>query len=136
MGRPKSLIDRDLLERLYIHEKMSPAQLATYFSCNRQTIINHLRKHQIRVRTKSEGTALAKIIHRRVNFSGDQREKAYLVGFRIGDLTVDMVNPNGQTIRVSCASTRPEQIELIQSLFEQYGGIVLRDCLKTPTTRP
>lgn len=125
MGRPKSLIDRDLLERLYLSEKMSPKQIAIHFGCNRQTIINHLRLHEIRVRTKGEGTALSKIVHRRADFSGNQVEKAYLVGFRIGDLTVDMANPGGQTIRASCASTRPEQIELIKNLFEQYGGIIL-----------
>ncbi len=125
MGRPKSLIDRDSLERLYISEQMSPKQIASHFGCNRQTIINHLRLYEIRVRTKGEGTALGKIIHHRANFSGNQIEKAYLIGFRIGDLTVDKVNPGGQTIRVSCASTRPEQIELIKNLFEPYGGILL-----------
>jgi hypothetical protein len=125
MGRPKSIIDRDVLEKLYVGEKMSPKQIAIQVGCNRQTIINHLRLHRIRVRTKGEGTALAKIVHRRTDFSGDQIEKAYLIGFRTGDLTVDLVNPNGQTIRASCASTRPEQITLIKNLFEKYGGIIL-----------
>jgi hypothetical protein len=48
-----------------------------------------------------------------------------MIGLRIGDLTVDMANPNGQTIRISCGSTRTEQIELINRLFAPYGHIVM-----------
>lgn len=124
MGRPKIKIEKGTLERLYIHEQRSPKEIARLIGCNRQTIINRMRELGLTIRTKGEGTALAKILYPRKDFSGDVVEKAYLIGFRLGDLTVDMVNPKGLTIRVSCASTRHEQIDLIVGLFEKYGRVL------------
>ncbi|MBN1813659.1 MAG: LAGLIDADG family homing endonuclease, partial [Anaerolineae bacterium] len=66
-----------------------------------------------------------KIAHPRRDFSGDLVEKTYLLGFRQGDLHVNWVNEGGRTIRVECASTRREQIDLIEGLFQSYGHIVL-----------
>ncbi len=125
MVKPRKSMDRNILERLYIHEKQSPKQIAEFMRCSRQTIINRLREYGLPVRTKGEGTALAKVIYPRADFNGTEVEKAYLLGLRIGDLTVDLVNPGGQTIRISCASTRSEQISLIEKLFQPYGRVLL-----------
>jgi LAGLIDADG-like domain len=61
----------------------------------------------------------------RQSFSGDPLERAYLQGFRDGDLHVHKANyhETSQTIMVACASTVAEQIELIKSLFSPYGGV-------------
>src|SRR4029078_8451083 len=56
----------------------------------------------------------------RLDFSGDLTEKAYLVGFRQGDLHVAL---EGNTIVVKCTSTRSEQVELFRLLFETYGHV-------------
>ena len=48
---------------------------------------------------------------------------ALLGGFRLGDLHVNRIRPGGETIRIVCASTRREQVELIRELFESYGYI-------------
>src|SRR5207247_5680529 len=47
-------------------------------------------------------------------------EMAYLVGFRHGDLHVELVV---NTIVVKCTSTRAEQVELFRELFEPYGHV-------------
>jgi hypothetical protein len=56
----------------------------------------------------------------RADFSGDSCEKAYLLGFRIGDLHVA---PQAHSVVIKCTSTRPEQIELFKLLFERYGHV-------------
>ncbi|HLB45585.1 MAG TPA: LAGLIDADG family homing endonuclease [Anaerolineales bacterium] len=125
MGRPKINISRDVLEHLYLDERRSAQEIARLYGCNGQTVINRLRDHCIPIRTRGEGTALAKVISPRTDFSNDLIEKAYLIGFRIGDLTVDLLNAGGQTIRVSCASTKSDQIDLIKELFGRYGRLVI-----------
>jgi len=125
MGRPKIPIPKEELHQLYVEQEMSPKDIAKRYHCHRQTVINRLREYDIPVRSKAAGTALAKIKHPKADFSGDPIEKAYLIGLRQGDLDVRLVNPGGRTIRIECASTRPEQIELIKGLFEPYGHIVL-----------
>jgi len=54
------------------------------------------------------------------DFNGSLNEKAYLTGFRLGDLHVKKYR-FGQTIIVQCTSSKKEQIELIQNLFKKYG---------------
>lgn len=68
----------------------------------------------------------AAIIHPRQSFSGNQAEKAYLIGFRLGDLNVRMDLPTSKTIQVRCGTTIPAQVDLIQRLFEPYGHVNTR----------
>ena len=67
--------------------------------------------------------SIAHIVSKRINFSGDVNEKAYLIGFRIGDLRVRKMYKNSESILVDCGSTKLEQIRLIKRLFEKYGRI-------------
>ncbi len=68
----------------------------------------------------------AAIIHPRHSFSGNQAEKAYLIGFRLGDLNVRMDLPTSKTIHVRCGTTIPAQVDLIRGLFEPYGHVNTR----------
>lgn len=52
--------------------------------------------------------------------------KAYLIGFRIGDLRVRKIWENSETIHVDCGTTIPEQISLIKNLFGRYGRIWMK----------
>jgi hypothetical protein len=56
----------------------------------------------------------------RLDFSGKLPEKAYLLGFRQGDLHVAI---EGNTIVVKCTSTRSEQVTLFRELFSPYGHV-------------
>ncbi|MBI2649334.1 MAG: LAGLIDADG family homing endonuclease [Thaumarchaeota archaeon] len=73
------------------------------------TVFNHLHKRGIRLRDKIE--ALIKTItkHPKTPFSGDLKEKAYLLGFAQGDL---YVTRHGRAIRVKTGTTHPALMEL------------------------
>jgi hypothetical protein len=70
--------------------------------------------------------AIARIEYARHSFSGNQVEKAYLIGFRLGDLNVRMDLPTSKTIQVRCGTTIPAQVQLIRGLFEPYGHVNTR----------
>lgn len=125
MGRKKIGMPLEELQELYVAQELSSTEIASRYGCHSQTIINRLREYGIPVRDRASASAIAKIVHPRRDFSGDLAEKAYLLGFRQGDLHVNWVNEGGRTIRVECASTKQEQIDLIEGLFESYGHIVL-----------
>lgn len=53
-------------------------------------------------------------------FSGDDYEKAYMIGFRQGDLHAKR---EGLGVRISGSTTHPAQISLFRALFEKYGHV-------------
>lgn len=54
MGKPEKPITKEDLERLYVQERRSVKELAAFFSCNASTLLRHLHRKGIRVRTTSE----------------------------------------------------------------------------------
>jgi len=112
-------IPKKRLKFLYEKRGRSSTQLAKIYSCSFKTILNRFREYNIKTRDISE----AHVKYPKKDFSGDLIEKAYLIGFRIGDLHVRRYEENGKIISVQCASTRPEQIVLIRNLFKRYGYV-------------
>lgn len=107
------------LKELYLVQKLSPRKIAKIYNCAYSTI--DYKIHQAKLPTRN--LAEAHVIYPRINFSDDLIEKAYLIGFRIGDLRVRKIYKNSETILVDCASTKSEQIELISKLFSKYGRV-------------
>lgn len=91
--------------------------------CSASHVRDSLREYFIKTRTIQESKALTKPIHKRTNFSENLEEKAYLIGFRIGDLYVNKTHPNSPTIRVSTNTTKKEQRVLFKKLFSKYGHV-------------
>lgn len=112
-------IPKNRLKFLYENKRKTSSQLAKNYSCSFKTILNRLREYNIKIRDISE----AHIKYPKKDFSGNLIEKAYLIGFRIGDLHVRRYEKNGKIISVECASTHLEQIELIRNLFKKYGYV-------------
>lgn len=112
-------IPKNRIKLLYEKQRKSSTQIAKIYSCSSTTILNRLREYCIKTKDISE----AHIKYPKKDFSGDLIEKAYLIGFRIGDLHVRKYEQNGQIISVECASTHPEQITLIHGLFKKYGYV-------------
>jgi transposase-like protein len=112
-----SAVETDALElrRLYLEEGLSMSALAERCGCSLTTIWRKLKAAEIEARPDG-GTPR----YPRQDFSGDPAEKAYLIGFRLGDLNIEV---EGNTIVVKCTSTRSEQIELFRGLFEPYGHV-------------
>lgn len=110
---------KEQLSQWYCDERKTTTEIADLLKVNQVTVIYWMNHFGIPRRSHSE--ALTKTL--RADFSGDLKEKAYLLGFRLGDLHVYQVKEGGETIRIVCASGRMAQIQLIRSLFEEYGHI-------------
>lgn len=139
-------ITRQELNNLYGKQKLSTFQIAQKFGCSHATIVNRMRKFGIKSRGHLgliKPIKISKIVHRseggierrfksygipsrglanraskykKHNFSGDLLEKAYMIGFRLGDLNV--YSPKN-IICVRCSSTKRAQIKLIKNLFKK-----------------
>jgi hypothetical protein len=116
-------IPKNKLKDLYIHQFLSSYQIAKVFSCSQAVIMNRLREFKIPTRTIQEGKALTKPRYPRKDFDGSRHDKAYLIGFRLGDLHIRKTHPNSPTIQVHTNSTRQEQVTLMQKLFNNYGHV-------------
>src|SRR6266545_4477050 len=116
MPAPKGIkVSKEQLSLWYYEEKKSTSEIAVLLGIDPANVIYWMNKLGVQSRNKSE--ALTKTW--RADFSGDLEEKAYLIGFRLGDLHVYQTKPdNGKTIRIMCASSKSAQINLIRSLFE------------------
>lgn len=110
---------REELEDLYINQRLSTWKIAEILHYARSTIYSKIIKFEIPIRNRAE----AHILYSRKNFSENLIEKAYLIGFRIGDLRVRKFYKNSETIKLDCASTKVEQISLLKKLFFPYGRV-------------
>lgn len=110
------LLSRDALEELYHNQKLEQKQIAGLLGCAQATISNKMKKAKIKARDKSEISTK----YPKHDFSNDLLEKAYLIGFRLGDLHA---RKHRNLISIECTTTRPEQVELIKGLFEKYTHI-------------
>jgi len=104
------------LEKLYKKEKLLQRQIGKIYKCTQATISKKMKLHHIGVRTKSEISTK----YSRYNFSGDLIEKAYMIGFRLGDLHV---RKHRKLLLVQCTTTRFEQVKVIEELFSNYGHV-------------
>ncbi len=66
-----------------------------------------------------------RILYPKRDFDGSAAQKAYLIGFRLGDLYVTKVSngPYCQTIQITCRTTKFVQIRLFRRLFQEYGHL-------------
>lgn len=113
----KIRIPKERLEELYIKQKLPTTKIAKMFNCHHSVVLRRMKEYNIKSRPLYE----AMTIYPKKNFSGDLLEKAYMIGFRLGDLWVKRINRNGRTILIQGNSTRSEQIDLIEKLFGTYG---------------
>ena len=84
------------------------------------TVFTHLKGRGVQLRDKVEAQIKAVTKYQRKPFSGNDEERAYLAGFRTGDL--DVVK-HGRAVRVRTGTTHPAMVELFQELFGRYGYV-------------
>lgn len=116
MAYPKIKIPKKKLRFFYLKERLSPYEICRIYNCSFSTITNRLKEYGIPLKSKSE----AQSKYLKYDFSGDLKEKAYLLGFRIGDLNCYR-RKNSQIIVVRCHTTDSDQVMLIKNLFQKYG---------------
>lgn len=92
---------------------LSLKKIAQIFHCSESGLERRFKNYKLQSRGINNRACKIK----KYDFSGNRIEKAYLIGFRFGDLNViKRVN----VISVRCSSTIREQILLIKKLFRMY----------------
>jgi hypothetical protein len=115
----------DELRELYIERKLSIPQIAELYGCANETIRQRLIKHAIPIRSFSQATLVQHGTGVELrDFDGDEKLRAYMIGFRLGDLTVRRPKPSSEILYLDGSSSKEEQIKLIKALFSPYGHIV------------
>jgi len=112
-------LSKTKLSDLYVRSRLSTWQIEKYLRISRGTIYRRLIEYDIQIRNRAQ----SHIIYPRKNFNGNKTEKAYLIGFSMGDLRVRKMYKNSETIHIDCGSTKKAQINLISRLFKAYGRI-------------
>lgn len=121
MSRRKIELKKDKLKKLYIDKNISPKKIGEIFGCSFATIRNRLKEFGIPLKDP----AFARQRSKRKDFNQDQALKAYMVGFRIGDLNVYRVSEKSQTIVVRCHTTQNDQVYILKSLFDKFGRVTV-----------
>lgn len=113
-------LNKAFLERVYVKRGLSTWAIEERYGFSRSRVYTALKRFRIPTRS----IAVSHIRYDRSNFNGDACEKAYLVGFAIGDLRVRRHNGSrSDTISIGCGSTKSAQIKLIKELFSKYGRV-------------
>jgi transcriptional regulator with XRE-family HTH domain len=121
LGSRKSVkIPKYVLKNLYGKQKLSQAQIAKKLGYSICAIQKKMQAHNIKPRSYSE----ANTIYPKYDFGEHLKEKAYLIGFRLGDLSVKR---KGSLIHVGCSTTILEQVQLIKNLFSKYTNVYTKE---------
>ena len=113
-------ITKDFLKRVYCKGRLSTWAIETKYGFTRSRVYNALKRFDLPRRNLAQ----SHILYSRADFGGDECEKAYLIGFAMGDLRVrNHGGERSETISIACGSTKQAQIELIRDLFSKYGRV-------------
>lgn len=105
------------LENLYLKKRLSIRKIAKDLAVSDRKIIwSRLSKYNIPRRTISEATTK----YPKTPFSGDLKEKSYMIGLRTGDISS---YKSYKLIRVTCCTTKPNQLKMFIDTFTNYGHI-------------
>ncbi|MDO8503719.1 MAG: hypothetical protein Q7S60_03440 [bacterium] len=117
LGHTKPIkLSKEILEYFYYIQRLSLAKIARIIHRSEGGVERRFKFYSL----KSRSTAQRAAKYKKWDFSGDPAEKAYLIGFRLGDLNV---RPVVSVIQIRCSSTIPEQVNLIRKLFSPYTTV-------------
>ena len=114
----KVAIRKEDLYDNYFNKKLSLKEISKKYNCCPVTILDKMKKFGLSRRTISETSTK----HLKKNFDGSRDIKAYMIGFRTGDLGA---RKSKNLINIGCGTTKQPQIGLIKSVFGNYGPIFL-----------
>lgn len=109
-------IPKEILLDLYHKQKLTHKQIAKKLGHSRYGIQRWMKIYDISSKTYYETHK----VYPKYDFSGNLVEKAYLIGFRLGDLNIYQRN---YLIQARCSTTIQAQVDLFKQLFEQYGNV-------------
>ena len=114
---PPISISKKELKRLYYNENFSLKQIAKRLGRSKGGVERRLSRYGIKTRGNKHRKHWK---YEKKPFDGSREEKAYMIGFRLGDLNVTKTN---QVVVVRGSTTKPAQAELIKQLFKPHGGV-------------
>ncbi len=100
-------------ENFYYKKRLSLKKIARIVHCSESGLERRFKSYNLTSRGNKNRTCK----YKKFDFSGNLTEKAYLIGFRLGDLNV---TKRVSVIQVRCSTTIPAQIRLIKNLFVSY----------------
>jgi len=104
-------VDKNKLEELYVNQRLDGRHISKILGVSPWTIWNRLKIYGLPVRRQ--------IPHPKFSFSGNLEEKAYILGFRTGDLYAIRKSPN--CIKVESSSSQPVFLKTFGKIFSKYG---------------
>lgn len=121
MPKKKKKIPKQILYKLYFRKKLPLQDIGKIMGCCRETVVARMKEYGLQRRKR--GVWQTK--YKKQDFSGDEIEKSYLLGFRIGDLSVRLPYKNSKIVIIRCHTTQQDQIRVMEELFQDYGQLVI-----------
>ena len=106
-------ISKEKLEYLYHDRKLSAVKIAKILHRSKGGIERKINNFNILTRNIDNRACK----YKKFDFSENLTEKAYMIGFRLGDLNVV---PTKNLIIARCSTTKINQVNLIKNLFSPY----------------
>lgn len=106
-------ISKEKLEYLYHDRKLSAVKIAKILHRSKGGVERKI--HNFNISTRNIDNRACK--YKKFDFSGNLTEKAYMIGFRLGDLNVVQTK---NLIIIRCSTTKRNQVKLIKDLFSPY----------------
>jgi len=123
----KKEIPRTVLKYLYFDKGLSLRATAISLGISEPTVRDRFKSHGFVPRRQGSWA----VKYQKTPFNGNDQEKAYILGFRMGDLNVYMTSETARIIIARTNSTQTDQIELLRTLFSGYGGVKVSGSFKS-----
>jgi len=117
--RPKKIvkIDKEKLKELYYNKKLPLSKIAKLHNCTSPIVLKKMVKYGMKRRDKYK----ANTTYPKKKFRENRELKAYMIGFRLGDLNVRKDSENSSIIKIKSSTTKLDQYNLIKKVYGNYG---------------
>lgn len=124
--RKKIKIPKKELIRLYYKEKKSKYKIGDIYNCSFSTVLHRMREFGLKPLSRS----VIQSKYPKKNFCKNYPLKAYLLGFRLGDLNVYKTSNKSEVIVVRCHTTNQDQVDIMNEVFSNYGQVSVSKSIK------
>lgn len=121
--RKKIYISKEELIQFYYKEKKSKYKIGDIFGCSFATILNRMRDYGLKPLSRS----VIQSKYSKKDFTGSGIDKAYMIGFRLGDLNVYKTSEKSEVIVVRCHTTNQDQVDIMNEIFSKYGQVSVNE---------
>lgn len=122
MRKKISIPKKDLI-RLYYKEKKSKYKIGDIYGCSFKTVLNIMREYGLQPLPRS----IIQSKYLKKNFIGSDIDKAYMIGFRLGDLNVYKTSEKSEVIVIRCHTTNQDQVDVMNEMFSRYGQVSVNE---------